>query len=116
MGHAAGLNAADGQGRRAEAAVALGRGTEEDRMERTIPSLSRWDDLLFNLGYVVPMALQGTFTRSRFWTRVWNRAHPDAAAVRFARHLRRRYPGGPGLYWLHLGTTRALLVLDQAAI
>ena len=83
-------------------------------MDRTIRSLSLWDDFLFNLGYAVPTGLQGAFTRSRFWTSFWTRVHPDPAAVRFVRRLRRRYPGG--LVRLHLGTTKSLLVLDPAAI
>jgi cytochrome P450 len=83
-------------------------------MGREIPSLTLRDDLLFNLGYVVPMVLQGTFTRSRFWVSFWDRVHRDAAGVRFGERLRGRYPGG--LVWLHLGTSRALLVLEPEAI
>jgi cytochrome P450 len=83
-------------------------------MDRTIPSLSFWDDLLFNLGYVVPMAMQGTFTRSRRWVGFWARAHPDPAAARFVARLRRRHRSG--VLSLHLGLTKSLLVLDPDGI
>jgi cytochrome P450 len=83
-------------------------------MPREIPALSLRDDLLFNLSYVVPMAMQGTFTRSRRWVSFWSRVHPDPAAVRFARRLRRSYPGG--VLSLHLGPTKSLLVLDPDGV
>jgi cytochrome P450 len=79
-----------------------------------IPTLSPWEDLLFNLGYVVPMAMQGTFTRSRRWVTVMSRVHPDPAAVRFVGWLRKRHQGG--ILALHLGPTKSLLVLDPASI
>ena len=83
-------------------------------MDRTLPSLSLWENLLFNLGYAVPLALQGTFTRNAFWVGFWTRVHPDPAAVRFVGRLRRRYRDG--FLWLRLGTTKTLLVLDPAGI
>src|SRR5688572_26801248 len=83
-------------------------------MDRTHPSLSLWENLLFNLGYAVPLALQGTFTRNAFWVGFWTRIHPDPAGVRFVGRLRRRYRDG--FLWLRLGKTKTLLVLDPAGI
>jgi cytochrome P450 len=79
-----------------------------------IPALSLWEDLLFNLGYVVPMAMQGTFTRSRRWVSFMSRVHPDPAAVRFVGWLRKRHQGS--ILALHLGPAQSLLVLDPAPI
>ena len=84
-------------------------------MPREIPALSLRDDLLFNLGYAVPMAMQGTFTRNRRWVSFWSRVHPDPAAVRFVRRLRRSSSGG-GILSLHLGPTKSLLVLDPDSV
>lgn len=85
---------------------------------RAIPSLSLWEDLLFNLGYVIPMAMQGTFTRNRRWVGFWSRVHPDPAATRFVQWLRARHGGDQltSVLSLHLGPTRTLLVLDHASI
>jgi cytochrome P450 len=83
-------------------------------MDRTLPSLLLWENLFFNLGYAVPLALQGTFTRNAFWVGLWTRIHPDPAAVRFVGRLRRRYRDG--FLWRRLGKTKTLLVLDQAGI
>jgi len=79
-----------------------------------ISTLSLWEDLIFNLGYVVPMAMQGTFTRNPRWVGFWSRWHPDPAAVRFVGRLRRRHPGG--VLALHLGLTKSLLVLDPDTV
>ena len=79
-----------------------------------IPALSLWEDLLFNLGYVVPMAMQGTFTRNPRWVAFWTRWHPDPAAVQFVGWLRRRHPGG--VLTLHLGPTKSVLVLDPDGV
>ena len=83
-------------------------------MGREIPALSLREDLLFNLGYVLPMAMQGTFTRDPRWVRFWSRWHPDPAAVTFVRRLRARHRSG--VLSLHLGLTKSLLLLDPADI
>ena len=83
-------------------------------MTREIPTLSLGDDLLFNLGYAIPMALQGTFTRNPRWVAFFTRVHPDPAAVRFVGRLRERYGGG--VVGLHLGLTKSVLVLDLDAV
>src|ERR687895_282220 len=83
-------------------------------MGREIPALSLRDDLLFNLGYAIPMALQGTFTRNPRWVSFFTRVHPDPAAVRFVGRLRERYGGG--IVALHLGLTKSVLVLDPDAV
>jgi cytochrome P450 len=82
-------------------------------MSQTIPSASLWDNLVYNLGYLIPTALQGTFTRSRFWVGFWTRVHPDPAAVRFVSRLRRKY--GDYVY-LRMLTTRTLLVLSREGV
>ena len=76
--------------------------------------LSFWEDLLFNVGYVVPMAMQGTFTRDRRWVTFWSKMHPDPAGVRFLRRVRKRHPGD--ILGLHLGPSKAVLVLDADSI
>jgi cytochrome P450 len=83
-------------------------------MAREIPALSLRDDLLFNLGYAIPMAMQGTFTRNRRWVAFFARVHPDPAAVRFVGRLRERYGGG--VFSLHLGLTTSVLVLDRDGV
>ena len=60
-------------------------------MSATLPRLSLLDTLAFNLGYVVPIGLQGTFTRNPFWIGLVTRFHPDPAGVRFVQRLRKRY-------------------------
>jgi cytochrome P450 len=60
------------------------------------------------------MALQGAFTRSRFWVGFWTRCHRDPAAVKFVSGLRARY--GRDLLYLRLPTSRALLVLDRDGV
>lgn len=83
-------------------------------MADAIPALAPWEDLLFNLGYVVPLALQGTFTRNPGWVGFWSRVHPDPSGVRFVAGLRHRH--GDGLLGLHLGLKPAVLVLDAADV
>lgn len=83
-------------------------------MNQPIASLSLRDNLIYNLYYALPLALQGAFTRSRFWVGFWTRWHHDAAAVRFVTGLRARY--GRELLYLRLPTSRALLVLDRDGV
>jgi cytochrome P450 len=79
-----------------------------------IPLVSLWENLAFNVGYLIPMALQGTFTRSRFWVGFWSRVHPDPAAVRFVNRLRSKYRSDA--IYLRMLTTRTLLVLDRDVV
>ena len=83
-------------------------------MAREIPALSLRDDLLFNLGYAIPLALQGTFTRNPRWVGFFSRVHLDPAAVRFVGRLQQRYRGG--VLGLHLGLTKSVLVLDPDGV
>jgi cytochrome P450 len=83
-------------------------------MDRAVPQLSLWDNLLFNLGWVVPMGLQGSFTRNRFWVGVIARVHPDPAAVRFVDRLRAKYRRE--YLYVRMLTTKSLLVLDPAGV
>ena len=83
-------------------------------MGGTIPHLSLLDTLAFNLGYVVPLALQGTFTRNPFWIGLVTRFHPDPAGVRFVQRLRERY--GNDTLATRLVTAPAVLVLGREAV
>jgi cytochrome P450 len=94
--------------------LAYGKQTEESSMSRAIPSLSFLDNMIYNLCYAVPIGLQGSFTRERFWVGPWTRLHPDPAAVRFVSRLRRKYQSE--LLYLRLMTTKSLLVLDPDSV
>src|SRR5712691_12443396 len=83
-------------------------------MSEAIPSASLWENLVYNLCYLIPTALQGTFTRSRFWVGFWTRVHPDPAAVRFISRLRKKY--GSDYLYLRMLTTRTLLVLSREGV
>ena len=83
-------------------------------MDGAIPSISLRDNLIFNLGYLVPQGLQGSFTRNRFWVMVLSRLHPDPAAVRFVDGLRARYQSD--YLWIRMLATKTLLVLDPAGV
>jgi cytochrome P450 len=87
---------------------------EEGSVGGAIPSLSLSDNLIYNLGYAVPMGLQGSFTRNRFWVGFWSRVHPDPAAVRFVGRLRRKYRAD--FLYLRLLATKSLLVLDRDGV
>ena len=83
-------------------------------MSLGVRSVSGWENLVYNLCYAVPLGLQGTFTRNRFWVTFFARAHPDPAAVRFVGGLRKKY--GTERLWVRLLTTRSLLVLDPDGV
>jgi len=100
--------------RRARGLGNVGARPGSPRSQGEITSLSLLDDLLFNLGYAIPMALQGTFTRNPRRVAFFTRVHPDPAAVRFVGRLRERYGGG--VLGLHLGLTKSVLVLDPDAV
>jgi cytochrome P450 len=79
-----------------------------------IPSATWWENLAFNLGYLVPIALQGTFTRSRFWVGFWSRFHPDPAGVRFLQRLRARHRSD--IIYVRMMTARALVISDRELV
>ncbi|HZT43940.1 MAG TPA: cytochrome P450 [Chthonomonadaceae bacterium] len=81
---------------------------------RNIQSVSLWDSLCYNLIHVIPIYLQGIFTRNRFWVSFWTKFHPDPLSVRFGRHLRRKYR--KDYLYIHILTTRSLLVFDLDGI
>jgi cytochrome P450 len=83
-------------------------------MNEAIRSVSLWDNLIYNLSYVIPMALQGGFTRNHFWVGFFARVHPDPAGVRFVSRLRRKYKSE--YLWVRLLGTRSLLVLDPQGV
>jgi cytochrome P450 len=80
----------------------------------SIPSLSLRDNLIFNLAYLVPLGLQGSFTRNRRWVGLMARLHPDPAAVKLIARLRAAY--GSEYLYLKMLTTKTLLVLDPAGV
>src|ERR1700730_7431551 len=79
-----------------------------------IPSASLWENLVYNLGYLIPTSLQGTFTRSRFWVGFWTRYHPDPAAVGFVSRLRKKYKSDS--IYIRMLTTPTLLVLSRETV
>jgi cytochrome P450 len=79
-----------------------------------IPVASRFDGVRFTLGHVVPIYLQGLYTRSRCWVTFFSLLHPDFLSVRFVSRLRRKYK--TGYLYLNIGRTKTLLVLDQDGI
>jgi cytochrome P450 len=79
-----------------------------------IPSASLWENLVYNLGYLIPTSLQGTFTRSRFWVGFWTRVHPDLAAVGFVGRLRKKYKSDS--IYIRMLTTPTLLVLGRERV
>ena len=83
-------------------------------MSNRIPSLSLQDNLLFNLGYLIPLGLQGSFTRNPFWVSLLARLHPDPAAVEFVTRLRATYSSD--YLYLRMLTTKTLLVLDPDGV
>lgn len=83
-------------------------------MSKTIVSASLWDNLRFNLWHVIPILLQGTITRRRFWVGFWSRLQRDPASVRFVQRLRKKI--GADYIWIRLGGTKTLLVLNPAGV
>jgi cytochrome P450 len=83
-------------------------------MSQRIASASLWDNLRYNLCHVIPILLQGTFTRRRFWVGFWTRLQRDPASVRFVHRLRKKL--GADYIWINLGGTKTLLVLDPAGV
>jgi cytochrome P450 len=83
-------------------------------MFEIIPSLSLRDNLVFNLGYLIPLGLQGSFTRNRRWVGIVARLHPDPAAVKLVTRLRATY--GSEYLYLRMLKTKTLLVLDPAGV
>jgi cytochrome P450 len=83
-------------------------------MRGTIPTASLWENLVYNLCYLIPTSLQGTFTRNRFWVGFWTRVHPDPAVVRFVGRLRRKYRSDA--IYLRMLTTPTLLLLGRDAV
>lgn len=78
-----------------------------------IPRASLGENLRFNALVILPMVLQGLYRRSRFWSGLVSRWHPDPLALRFCRRLRARH----GDYiQLRLLTRPCVLVLDPAGI
>jgi cytochrome P450 len=94
---------------------ASGHGWPERQAKREpIRAVSLADDLLFNLGFLLPTAALGAFTRSRAAAGLLTRLPLDWAAQRFVRRARRH--GGGDYLWIHLAGARALLVLDPEGI
>lgn len=71
----------------------------------------RW---IGSLNHIVPIYLQGLFTRNRFWVAIFAAVHPDPLSVRFLTRLRKRY--GAEQIFVRVGTTTMLLVTDVDSI
>jgi cytochrome P450 len=83
-------------------------------MRQAFPEISLKENLQFNLGYVVPQGLQGSFTRSPFWVSALAAIHPDPAAARFVDGLLATY--GSEYLYVRMLTTKTLLVLDPSGV
>jgi cytochrome P450 len=82
-----------------------------NKVPNKIPAATWWENLVFNLGYLLPIALQGAFTRSRFWVGFWSRFHPDPAGVRFLQRLRARHRSD--VIHVRMMTAPALVICDR---
>src|SRR6187401_1277104 len=78
------------------------------------PSLSLWENLLYNFVYMVPYYTRGIFTRNKFWVAFWARIHPDPMGVRFFSSIRRKYQSD--YFYLFQIATKSLVVLDPDGI
>ena len=81
-------------------------------MNDTIPKVSLWRSLIFNLFHVVPYYLQGIFKRNRFWVSVFSSVHPDPMGIGFVEKVRRSFPDTPYFY-LYMLNRKTLWVLDE---
>jgi cytochrome P450 len=81
---------------------------------RSIPTVSLWDNVRYNLLHVLPYFLQGIFTRNRFWVSLFARVHPDPMGVRFVSEMRRKY--GSDYFYLNLLASKSLAVLDLEGV
>lgn len=68
----------------------------------------------FTLFHIVPLYLQGLFTRNRFWVTVFDKLHRDPLSVRFLSRLRRKYRCQQ--LFIRIGRTPALLLMDVDSI
>src|SRR5215510_12297849 len=83
-------------------------------MGQRIPSALIWDNVVFNVCHIVPLALQGMFTRRRFWVGLFARVQRDPGAVRFYQRLRKKYASD--YVYVRLLTIRTLVVMDEAGV
>jgi cytochrome P450 len=83
-------------------------------MAKSTASASFWENVVFNTCHVVPLALQGTFTRRRRWVSFFARFQRDPGAVRFYQRLRKRHAAD--CIYVRLATTKTLVLLDQASV
>lgn len=78
------------------------------------PSISFWDNLLYNVLHVLPYYTRGIITRNKFWVAFWARVHPDPMGVRFFSALRRKYQSN--YLYLYQVATKSLVVLDPDGV
>ena len=83
-------------------------------MINSIPTVSFWDSLFYNIVHIVPYYLQGIFTRNRFWVTIWTKLHPDPLGIKFVNRLQRKY--NSPYFYIYLLTTKSLWVLDHDSI
>ncbi|MBV9392413.1 MAG: cytochrome P450 [Verrucomicrobia bacterium] len=72
------------------------------------------DTFKFNLFHIIPYFLRGIFTRSRFWSVLFDFIHPDPMAVKFCQTIRAKYQ--TGYISTYLFKNRSLLVFDYDGI
>src|SRR3954470_24912116 len=83
-------------------------------MPKTAPALSLIENIRFNLSYVLPYYLRGIFTRNHYWYKRWSQSNGDPLGLRFITAMRQKYQSD--YLYLHLLTTKSLLVLDRTGI
>lgn len=75
--------------------------------------MSRFDNLRFAVAHMLPIYLQGLFTRNALWVTVFSSLHPDPLSVRFISRMRRKYKSQ--FLAFGRGKRRRILVLDGAS-
>ncbi len=70
--------------------------------------------LRFNLKYLLPLILQGTFKRKPFWSSFFARHHGDPMGVEFERRLRARCHSSH--IWMRMLTKKSLFVYSEESI
>ncbi|HEX8913532.1 MAG TPA: hypothetical protein VF796_14330, partial [Humisphaera sp.] len=78
------------------------------------PRASLGENLRYNLFHILPTALQGTFTRRRFWVGLFSRVLRDPGAVRFYQRLRARHASN--YVYVRVLATPTLLVMGADGV
>src|SRR6185503_5655997 len=83
-------------------------------MPQSFPEASFADNLFYNTVHVLPMAAQGVFTKRENWVTYWTKFHPDPAAIKFCRHLKKKYKSE--YVYVNMATTKSLFVMGIEGI